>query len=82
METINQELYDYGTHYYMGDGIGFDYSLTKTPQVTDDGLLTMFMNGTFYDEEGILVDGDPFYHQHPVFEIGANGHQDLMFHMS
>jgi len=36
MDEINKELYDHGTHYYMGDGIGLDFSLTKTPQVTDD----------------------------------------------
>ena len=40
------------------------------------------MNGTFYDEQGTVVDDEPYYQEHPVFEIGQNGHQDLMFHMS
>lgn len=50
-DEINQELYDYGTHYDIGDGVGFDFSLTKSPQVTDDELLTLFMNGTFYSDD-------------------------------
>lgn len=35
-DEINKELYDYGTHYDVGDYVGFDFSLTKSPQVTDD----------------------------------------------
>ena len=33
---INQELYNYGTHYNIGGGLAFDYSLTTSPKVTDD----------------------------------------------
>lgn len=27
-KEINQELFDYGTHYEIGDGVGLDFSLT------------------------------------------------------
>jgi hypothetical protein len=30
-----------------------------------------------------LINGEPIYEtNHPVFEIGANGHQDIMLHVS
>jgi hypothetical protein len=82
VKEINQELYTYGTHYDVGDGIGFDYSLTQAPKVTDDQLLTVFLNGTFYGDDAQMNGGPIYETNHPVFEIGANGHQDIMLHVS
>lgn len=31
VEKINKDLDDIDTHYDLGDGIGFDYSLTRVP---------------------------------------------------
>lgn len=51
VDKINEELDDLDTHFDLGDGLGFDYSLTRIPQVTDDAMLTFYMNGTFYDSK-------------------------------
>ena len=51
VDKINEELDDLDTHFNLGDGLGFDYSLTRVPQVTDDAMLTFYMNGTFYDSK-------------------------------
>jgi len=41
------------------------------------------MNGTFFSDDAVLIDGEPTYEtEHPIFEIGANGHQDIMLHVS
>jgi len=31
VDKINKDLDDIDTHYDLGDGIGFDYSLTRVP---------------------------------------------------
>ena len=49
-DDANAYLFQHGSHYYV-DGLGFDYSLTRQPSVTDDSLLTFFMKGTFYGEK-------------------------------
>ena len=51
VDKINKEIDEQGTHLDLGDGIGFDFSLTRTPQVTDDFMLSFFLNGTFFDEK-------------------------------
>lgn len=53
-EEANKYLLEHGTHYYR-DGLGFDYSLTRPPTVTDDSLLTFCMKGTFYGDKAPLV---------------------------
>lgn len=78
VKEVNKELYDYGTHYKVGGGLGFDFSMTQAPTVTDDKLLTIFMNGTFYGEKPhVNSEGEPYapYETyHDIFEIGAHGH--------
>lgn len=75
VEEINKELYDKGSHYDIGSNIGFDYSLTKAPAVTDDAMLTFFINGTFYSSiaQSGLTDVPIIKIEHPIFEIGASG---------
>jgi hypothetical protein len=60
------------------DGLGIDYSQTRQPSVTDDSLLTFFMKGTFYGEKAAHVNSI----QHTKFEVGQEGVQDLMLHVS
>lgn len=78
VKEINKELFDYGTHYDLGSGLGFDFSMTQAPSVTDDKLLTIFMNGTFYGEKPhVNSEGElyaPYETYHDIFEIGAQGH--------
>ena len=76
-DEANQYLLDNGSHYYV-DGLGFDYSQTRQPSVTDDSLLTFFMKGTFYGENAAHVNSI----QHTKFEVGQEGVQDLMLHVS
>jgi len=71
VDEINKELFEYGTHFDMGSDIGFDYSLTQLPTVTDDAMLTFFMNGTFYDSVAQSGLSDIVETEHPIFEIGG-----------
>mgnify|MGYP001063079843 CR=1 FL=1 len=55
LETeVNAWLLEYGHHYvvdgldFFGNGLGFDFSQTREPTVTDDSLLTFFMKGYWY----------------------------------
>ena len=80
VEKINEELDAY-THYDLADGIGFNYALTRVPQVTDDEMLTFFMNGTFYDEQAQKSGSDIVKTEHDLFEIGSVSEQDLMLHL-
>lgn len=73
VEKINKEIDDHGTHYDLGDGIGFDYSLTRMPKVTDDFMLSFFLNGTFFDENAQAGLFEIAKTEHDLFEIGANG---------
>jgi len=75
VDQINKELFEKGTHFDMGSDIGFDYSLTQLPAVTDDSMLTFFMNGTFYDsvaQSGLSDDAQISKTEHPIYEIGAD----------
>jgi hypothetical protein len=71
VDEINKELFEYGTHFDMGSEIGFDYSLTQLPTVTDDAMLTLFMNGTFYDSVAQSGLSDIVETEHSIFEIGG-----------
>ena len=81
VDKINVELEDLDTHFNLGDGLGFDYSLTRVPQVTDDAMLTFYMNGTFYDERAQAGDSEIVNTEHDLFEIGSVSEQDLMIHV-
>lgn len=75
---------EHGANYNV-DGTGFDYSMTRAPEVTDDALLSMFFNGTFYS--GAAQRGESGHPipvvEHPDFEVGTIGKKhDLMFHLS
>lgn len=76
-DDANQYLFEHGSHYYV-DGLGFDFSQTRVPTVTDDSLLTFFMKGTFYGENAAHVNSIP----HKKFEVGQEGVQDMMLHVS
>lgn len=80
IEKINEELEEY-THYDLADGIGFDYALTRVPQVTDDEMLTVYMNGTFFDEKAQAMGVDIVKTEHDLFEVGSVSEQDLMIHL-
>lgn len=81
VEKINKEIDEHGTHFDLGDGIGFDYSLTRVPEVTDDFMLSFFLNGTFFDEKAQAGLSEIPEIEHDLFEVGSNGEQDLMIHM-
>jgi len=75
VDQINKELLEKGTHFDIGSDIGFDYSLTQLPAVTDDSMLTFFMNGTFYDsvaQSGLSDDVQISKTEHPIYEIGGD----------
>jgi hypothetical protein len=76
-DDANSYLFEHGSHYYV-DGLGFDFSQTRQPSVTDNSLLTFFMKGTFYGENAAHVNSI----QHTKFEVGQEGVQDLMLHVS
>ena len=74
VDKINKEIDEQGTHLDLGDGIGFDFSLTRTPQVTDDFMLSFFLNGTFFDEKAQAEEGSEITKtEHDLFEVGATG---------
>ena len=81
VDSINEELEQHGSHFYLGDGLGFDYSLTRVPQVTDDSMLTFYMNGTFFDERAQAGQSQILETEHDIFEIGSLGEQDMMLHL-
>mgnify|MGYP006893293028 CR=1 FL=1 len=45
---INEDLKK-TTHYEIA-GIGLDYSQVKVPAVTDNNLVSLFLNGTFFSD--------------------------------
>ena len=52
-QLINQDLQSFGT-YKIFDGIGFNYSLTQAPNVTDSNVtpknsIVLSMDGTFFN---------------------------------
>lgn len=73
-------MFEYGSHYTL-DGFGIDYSLVQEPSVTNDNLLTMFLNGTFFSETAQFAD-EVTTTSHPNFVIGKEGQQDLMVHLT
>ena len=91
LETdANTWLFEHGSHYivygldYYNDGLGFDFSQTRQPTVTDDSLLTFFMKGYWYKtgapSEEEIEEIVPI--KHTKFEVGQEGVQDLMLHVS
>jgi len=58
-------------------GIGVDVSMIRPPAVTDNDMLSLFFNGTFYPTDN----SDVPRVQHPSFEIGAISRQDVMIHI-
>lgn len=73
---INAELIKYGSKTKF-DGITLDHSLTKDPILTNENLLTYFINGTFYND---AQNGAPVIH--PSFSVGNETNQDVNFHLS
>ena len=52
---VNNELIKYGSKTKF-DGITFDHSLTKAPVLTNENLLTYFINGTsFADGQEVVL---------------------------
>lgn len=65
------------THYEIA-GVGVDFSMIKPPTITDNDMLSLFMNGTFYSADN--SEGVPKV-THPNFEVGTISRQDLMLHI-
>jgi hypothetical protein len=80
LEKINEELLQYGTHYETA-GLGLDFSQIRSPEVANDTLLSLFMNGTFYSESA--QEQDTYHKQikHEDFEVVEAGMYDLMAHI-
>jgi len=49
--VVNQDLRDKATRYNI-DGLGFDFAQIVPPKITDDDIVSLFMNGTFYSRHG------------------------------
>jgi len=84
LETkINDVLYKHGSHYSV-DGLGFDYSQMKKPEVSNDELLTIFFNGTFFsdDAQAGRTGKEIIETEHPNIDISSVSKQDLMLHMT
>lgn len=79
LETdTNNFLKAHGSHYKV-DGLGFDFSQTRQPTVTDDSLLSFFMKGVFYGDNATE---EAYAIEHTKFEVGQEGVQDMMIHVS
>ena len=76
--SINADLKKH-THFQTA-GLGFDVSASRKPMVTDNNMLSLFMNGTFYSDAAQAL-GQVSKTQHPRFEVGNASRQDLMIHM-
>ena len=62
--TINADLKKL-SHLQIA-GLGVDLSSVNTPIVTDNDMLSLFLNGTFYSEAAQAL-GEVSKTQHPVF---------------
>ena len=80
MEKVNEELLQYGSHYESA-GIGFDFSQIRSPEVANDTLLSLFMNGTFYSDDAQEDDSYNKQVKHESFEVTNTGAYDLMAHV-
>jgi len=48
---LNHKLQKYYTRFNF-DGLGFDFAQMVPPKVTDDDIVSLFMNGTFFSRNG------------------------------
>ena len=79
-DKINEDLYEYGSS-YAAAGIGFDYALVQEPLVSNDNLLSLFFNGTFYSST-VQDDGTVASTSHPDVSLGSTTSQDISLHLS
>jgi len=50
-DLVNKDLKDTYTRYKI-DGLGLDFAQVVPPKVSDDDVMSLFMNGTFFSKHG------------------------------
>ena len=71
----------YGTHYQIDDSqgaFGFDFSQVEHPLVSNNSLLSIFLNGTFYNTD----EADATYVTHPPKIGNVSKQRDFMIYVS